>query len=74
MLANKTIRLAIATVAIFMLMATVEAAPAGEAAAVPACVICDDPPEFCSRPCSPGYWCDVNLCSCRAYCRKGPIP
>ncbi|KAG0035046.1 hypothetical protein BGZ81_001105 [Podila clonocystis] len=74
MLANKTIRLTIATVAMFMLMATVEAAPAGEAAAVPACVVCDEPPEFCSRPCSPGYWCDVNYCSCRAYCRKGPIP
>ncbi|KAF9318938.1 hypothetical protein BG000_001898 [Podila horticola] len=74
MLANKTIRLAIATAAMFMLFATVEAAPTGEAAAVPACVVCDNPPQFCGRPCSPGYWCDVNYCTCKALCRKGPIP
>lgn len=104
MLTNKSIRFAIAA-AVFILIATVEAAPTetsgmsffsyvectdvlvcGMALKIllttilfrierQACVPCGGPPAaFCKLNCSPGWWCDFNNCTCRWYCRKGPIP
>ncbi|KAG0336785.1 hypothetical protein BG000_006174 [Podila horticola] len=73
MLANKTIRFAIAA-AVFILIATVQAAPT-ETSERQACVPCGGPPAaFCRLNCSPGWWCDFNNCTCKWYCRKGPIP
>ncbi|KAF9350676.1 hypothetical protein BGX26_011202 [Mortierella sp. AD094] len=73
MLATKSFRplFVIAAAAVFMLMAStnVEAAPASDALA---CQVCEEPPE-CNLRCTGGY-CDINYCTCRAYCRKGPIP
>ncbi|KAG0079076.1 hypothetical protein BGZ93_003283 [Podila epicladia] len=71
MLANKTIRIAVVA-AVFMLIATAQAAPA-ETSEREACVPCDTPGPFC-RKCAPGWWCDFNDCTCKWYCRKGPIP
>ncbi|KAG0039986.1 hypothetical protein BGZ82_005798 [Podila clonocystis] len=73
MLSNKTFSLfAVAAVAL-MLLATVEAAPAGASLEDRiACRVCDEPPE-CNFHC-PGGYCDINYCTCRAMCKKGNIP
>ncbi|KAF9315300.1 hypothetical protein BG003_003169 [Podila horticola] len=80
MLANKTLNI-FAIAAAFMLLVTIEAAPAAEAAvqgnsktAEPAaCVPCPQWPD-CNRRCPNGFWCDFNRCSCVQTCRKGQIP
>ncbi|KAF9324946.1 hypothetical protein BG006_000093 [Podila minutissima] len=72
MLANKTIRFAVVA-AVFMLIATVQAALA-ETSEREACALCENPGPFCKQRCAPGWWCDFNDCTCKWYCRKGPIP
>ncbi|KAF9315295.1 hypothetical protein BG003_003164 [Podila horticola] len=72
MLANKTLRpLFVAAAVAFMLMATVEAAPAADALR---CQICDDPPECNPNACPGGYYCQVNYCTCQQRCIKGNDP
>ncbi|KAF9388520.1 hypothetical protein CPB97_000886 [Podila verticillata] len=72
MLANKTFRpLIIAAVAAFMLIATVEAAPASDA---PRCQLCNDPPDCSDYTCPAGYYCQVNYCACLLRCIKSNNP
>ncbi|KAG0030204.1 hypothetical protein BGZ82_007530 [Podila clonocystis] len=69
---TKTFRpLFVAAAVAFMLMATVEAAPATDALR---CQICDGPPECESHTCPGGHYCEVNYCTCRIRCIKGHDP
>ncbi|KAG0030203.1 hypothetical protein BGZ82_007529 [Podila clonocystis] len=57
-----------------MLVATVQAAPA-ESSERAACVPCEGPSgPMCKPKCNNGWWCDFNDCTCKWFCRKGPIP
>ncbi|KAF9324947.1 hypothetical protein BG006_000094 [Podila minutissima] len=68
----KTFRpLFVAAAIAFMLMATVEAAPAADALR---CQICDDYPQCEPDMCPGGYYCQVNYCTCLTRCIKGNDP
>ncbi|KAF8983687.1 hypothetical protein BGZ52_000473 [Haplosporangium bisporale] len=72
MLSNKTFRpLIVAVVAAFMLIATVEAAPASDSIA---CQVCDEIPECYPNACRGGYYCKPNSCTCQLQCIKGNDP
>ncbi|KAG0039978.1 hypothetical protein BGZ82_005949 [Podila clonocystis] len=63
MLANAAFRpLLVAAAIAFMIMATIEAAPASEPLR---CDICVDPPECNAFTCGAGYYCRVNYCTCQ---------
>ncbi|KAG0013744.1 hypothetical protein BGZ81_000846 [Podila clonocystis] len=72
MLANKTIRFAI-TAAVFMLIATVQAAPT-KTPEREACDFCWNPAPYCTYECSPGWRCAFNDCTCQWGCTKILIP
>ncbi|KAF9388526.1 hypothetical protein CPB97_000892 [Podila verticillata] len=74
MFSNKIFSLFLIAAA-FMLLATVEAAPASKFALEDrtACPVCDNPPTCVGVRC-PGGYCDIIECTCRAVCKKGNIP
>ncbi|KAG0336788.1 hypothetical protein BG000_006177 [Podila horticola] len=71
MFANKSFHL-FAIAATFILLATVKASPAAEAAEPAACVPCRRPPP-CDLECRGGY-CIIDKCLCAPKCRKGIPP
>ncbi|KAF9899496.1 hypothetical protein EC991_008795 [Linnemannia zychae] len=81
MFSVKTLRpfafLAVASVFALMACTSVEAVPfeALSAAVDPLrCIECPEPPECGFRNCRPGWYCEVNYCTCRLECKEGDIP
>ncbi|KAF9086683.1 hypothetical protein BGX23_008665 [Mortierella sp. AD031] len=75
MVSTKNFRLLVLVAAVaFMLVAvtSVEAAPSNldTLRCVEECIEWPD----CEIPCRAGYYCAINTCTCRPFCKKGIIP